>query len=107
MILKVQVGSHALAGPESDRDFRTLFVTLATDLFRLQFKYPVTSWKKGKSDEAPWEIAHRPDFGKFTVAGGPPWVEWGANLGAFFMNPNSALVPATNSKRRGNGLNRY
>lgn len=58
-ILKVQVGSHAhgLAGPESDRDFRSVFVIPTTDLFRLDFKYPATSWKKGEGDEASWEIA--------------------------------------------------
>ncbi|MDT7042802.1 DNA polymerase beta superfamily protein [Candidatus Nitronereus thalassa] len=58
-ILKVQVGSHAhgLAGPESDQDFRSVFVIPTTDLFRLDFKYPATSWKKGDGDEASWEIA--------------------------------------------------
>jgi uncharacterized protein len=58
-ILKVQVGSHAhgLAGPDSDQDFRSVFVIPTTDLFRLDFKYPATSWKKGEGDEASWEIA--------------------------------------------------
>jgi len=58
-ILKVQVGSHAhgLAGPDSDRDFRSVFVIPTTDLFRLDFKYPATSWKQGEGDEASWEIA--------------------------------------------------
>lgn len=57
-ILKVQVGSHAhgLARPDSDQDFRSVFVIPTTDLFRLDFKYPATSWKKGEGDEASWEI---------------------------------------------------
>ena len=58
-ILKVQVGSHAhgLTSPDSDHDFRSVFVVPTTDLFRLDFKYPATSWKKGEGDEASWEIA--------------------------------------------------
>lgn len=59
IILKVQVGSnaHGLAGPESDQDFRSVFVIPTTDLFRLNFKYPATSWKQSESDETSWEIA--------------------------------------------------
>ncbi len=58
-ILKVQVGSHAhgLVGPDSDQDFRSVFVIPTTDLFRINFKYPATSWKKGEGDEASWEVA--------------------------------------------------
>ncbi len=58
-ILKVQVGSyaHGLAGPDSDRDFRSVFVIPTTDLFRLNFKYPSASWKEGQGDETSWEIA--------------------------------------------------
>lgn len=58
-ILKVQVGSHAhgLAGPDSDQDFRSVFVMPTKDLFRLNFKYPATSWKQSEGDEASWEIA--------------------------------------------------
>lgn len=38
-ILKVLVGSHAhgLAGPDSDRDFRSIFVMPTVELFRLGF----------------------------------------------------------------------
>lgn len=58
-ILKVQVGSHAhgLAGPASDEDFRSVFVIPTIELFRLNFKYPATSWKEGQGDEASWEVA--------------------------------------------------
>ncbi|MCH7687381.1 MAG: nucleotidyltransferase domain-containing protein, partial [Planctomycetes bacterium] len=58
-ILKVLVGSHAhgLAGPESDKDFRSVFVIPTADIFRLGFKYPSSSWKQDEGDETAWEIA--------------------------------------------------
>ena len=57
-IVKVLVGSHAhgLADPDSDRDFRSVFVVPTVDLFRLGFKYPTTSWTKEHGDEAAWEL---------------------------------------------------
>ena len=36
-------------------------------------------------DDAKFGMAHRTDFEKFAVVGGPPWVEWGAKVGAVFM----------------------
>ena len=38
-ILKVVVGSHAhgLAGPESDKDFRSVFILPTAELFRVGF----------------------------------------------------------------------
>ena len=36
-------------------------------------------------DDAKFGAAHRHDFEKFAVVGGPLWVEWGAKLGALFM----------------------
>ena len=40
-ILKVVVGSHAhgLAGPDCDKDYRSVFVLLSAALFRVGFKY--------------------------------------------------------------------
>ncbi|RMH36382.1 MAG: hypothetical protein D6690_05920 [Nitrospirae bacterium] len=57
-IIKVLVGSHAhgLADPDSDRDYRSVFVVPTVELFRLGFKYPATSWTKEHGDEAAWEI---------------------------------------------------
>ena len=57
-ILKVLVGSHAhgLATEESDQDFRRVFVIPTEEIFRLDFKYPATSWTKEGGDEAAWEI---------------------------------------------------
>ena len=47
-ILKVLVGSqaHGLAGPESDKDFRSVFVMPTTDMFRVGFKYQGTRMMK-------------------------------------------------------------
>ena len=47
-ILKVVVGSHAhgLAGPESDKDFRSVFILPTAELFRVGFKYQGTRMMK-------------------------------------------------------------
>jgi predicted nucleotidyltransferase len=59
-ILKVLVGSHAhgLAGPESDKDYRSVFVMPTVELFRLGFKYQGTRMIKEEADETSWEIGH-------------------------------------------------
>ncbi|MBM4133819.1 MAG: hypothetical protein FJ245_08640 [Nitrospira sp.] len=57
-ILKVLVGSqaHGLAGPESDADYRGVFVTPTDWLFRLDFKYKGSRWIEGQEDETYWEV---------------------------------------------------
>jgi len=57
-ILKVLVGSqaHGLAAPDSDRDYRSVFVTPTEDMFLLGFKPPGTKWTKGQADETAWEV---------------------------------------------------
>ena len=57
-VLKVLVGSHAhgLAGPDSDRDFRRVYVMPTADMFRLRFKPPGTQWEKTGDDETAWEL---------------------------------------------------
>jgi len=45
-------------------------------------------------DDAKFGFAHRHDFEKFAVVGGPRWVEWGANLGALFMNTDLRTFPS-------------
>jgi predicted nucleotidyltransferase len=59
-ILKVLVGSHAhgLAGPDSDKDYRSVFVMPTAELFRLGFKYHGTRMMKEEADETSWEIGH-------------------------------------------------
>jgi len=42
MVCKILVASsstHGLAGPESDKDFQSVIVTPARDMFRPEFKY--------------------------------------------------------------------
>ncbi|RMH08183.1 MAG: hypothetical protein D6704_03525 [Nitrospirae bacterium] len=58
-ILKVLVGSHAhgLARPESDQDFRSVFILPTEAFFHLDFKYPTMSWRHNTGDETAWEIA--------------------------------------------------
>ncbi len=44
-------------------------------------------------DDAKFGVAHRHDFEKFAVVGGPRWVEWGAKLGALFMQTELRTFP--------------
>ena len=59
-ILKVLVGSqaHGLATPESDFDFRGVFITPTRELLSLGHKYQTTSWVEGKEDQTEWELGH-------------------------------------------------
>ncbi len=59
-ILRVLVGSHAhgLAGPESDKDFRSVFVMPTVEMFRLGFKYQGARMTKEEADETSWEVGH-------------------------------------------------
>ncbi len=59
-ILRVLVGSqaHGLASPESDKDFRSVFVVPTEEMFRLGFKYQGTRMVKEEADETSWEVGH-------------------------------------------------
>ncbi|MBI4003005.1 MAG: nucleotidyltransferase domain-containing protein [Nitrospira defluvii] len=93
-ILKVLVGSHAhgLAGPESDKDFRSVFVIPTVEMFRVGFKYQGTRMMKEEEDETSWEVGH---FLQLTLQGHPLVLEtlvapvvtmddWGAELRQLF-----------------------
>ncbi len=58
VILKVLVGSqaHGLAGPDSDADYRSVFVMPTAEMFRLGFKYQGSRWSKSEEDETSWEV---------------------------------------------------
>lgn len=57
-ILKVLIGSqaHGLAGPESDADYRSVYVIPTEQIFRIGFKAPGTRMAKGLEDETSWEV---------------------------------------------------
>lgn len=59
-MLRVLVGSqaHGLAGPESDADYRGVFVIPTAELFRVGFKYEGTRWITVDGDETSWEVGH-------------------------------------------------
>jgi predicted nucleotidyltransferase len=59
-ILKVIVGSqaHGLATPESDFDYRGVFVIPTEKILSLGSKTMQTSWIEGKDDDTSWEIGH-------------------------------------------------
>ena len=60
ILLKVIVGSqaHGLATPESDFDYRGVFIVPTVDFFRLGGVMKTTSWIEGKDDDTAWEIGH-------------------------------------------------
>lgn len=57
-ILKVVVGSqaHGLAGPNSDFDYRGVFVVPTTEILKIGGHTEQTSWIEGNEDDTSWEI---------------------------------------------------
>lgn len=59
-ILKVIVGSqaHGLATPESDFDYRGVFLEPTTEILKLGGHVTNTKWIEGKEDNTSWELSH-------------------------------------------------
>ena len=59
-ILKVIVGSqaHGLAGPDSDFDYRGVFVVPTSEILSLGRDIKHTSWIEAGVDDTSWEIGH-------------------------------------------------
>lgn len=59
-LLKTIVGSqaHGLATPNSDFDYRGVFVIPTSDLLKLGGNIKTTSWIEGNDDDTSWEIGH-------------------------------------------------
>lgn len=59
-ILKVIVGSqaHGLATPESDTDYRGVFLQPTSEILKLGGTVKQTSWIEGKDDDTSWELGH-------------------------------------------------
>lgn len=59
-ILKVIVGSqaHGLATPESDFDYRGVFVVPTREILSLGNTKMTTNWNEGTNDDTSWEIGH-------------------------------------------------
>lgn len=63
-ILRVLVGSraHGMERPDSDWDYRGVFVNPTTDFFKLGKKAKLTNWNEGATkqddDDTTWEIGH-------------------------------------------------
>ena len=91
IILKVVVGSwaHGLATPESDHDYRGVFVTPTSELLKINGSSKTTHWVEGKEDDTSWELGH---FLNLAVHCNPtiletflaPWTETGWKTCAIF-----------------------
>ncbi len=59
-ILKVLVGSraHGLARPDSDYDYRGVFVEPTERLLAIGPKAKTTNWQEGRVDDTSWELGH-------------------------------------------------
>jgi predicted nucleotidyltransferase len=59
-ILKTIVGSHAhgLATPESDYDYRGVFVLPTQEILKIGGDRQKTNWHEGEEDSTSWEIGH-------------------------------------------------
>jgi predicted nucleotidyltransferase len=59
-ILKTLVGSHAhgLATPESDYDYRGVYVIPTKEILSLNFTYKGSHWLEGEQDQTAYEIGH-------------------------------------------------
>ena len=60
LLFKCIVGSqsHGLATPESDFDYRGVFVVSTGEILKLGSSLKQTSWIEGKDDDTSWEIGH-------------------------------------------------
>lgn len=78
----------------TDHDYKTVLIPRLETMIHNQGKARVLfhmdedfhGWEmEAMWDDAKFGTAHRHDFEKFAIVGGPRWVEWGAKLGALFM----------------------
>jgi hypothetical protein len=106
IILKTLVGSraHGLENPESDYDYRGIFVVPTSELLKVNPHYKTTSWIEGKVDDTGHEIK---DFLNYATRSNPSILEtlvspiqevdkWGLELRDLFPYIwNSAYVYAS------------
>lgn len=81
-------------GTLTDHDYKTVLIPRLEAIIRehtkarvlFQMNEDFQGWEmEAMWDDAKFGVAHRHDFEKFAIVGGPRWVEWGAKLGALFM----------------------
>lgn len=82
-------------GKLTDSDYREILIPRLEAIIREHGKARVLfnmgdnfhGWEPAAAwDDARFGLAHRNDFEKFAIVGGPKWVEWGMKLGALFMS---------------------
>ena len=58
LILKTVVGSraHGLANPDSDYDYRGVFIAPTSELLKLNVRVKDTKWIEGNKDDTTYEI---------------------------------------------------
>jgi len=89
-------------GTLTDDDYKTILIPRLETIIRETGKARVLfhmdedfhGWELDAMwDDAKFGAAHRQDFEKFAVVGGPRWVEWGAKVGALFMKTELRTFP--------------
>lgn len=96
-ILKVIVGSqaHGLATPESDFDYRGVFIYKTRDILSLDPPKDQTNWIEGKEDDTSWEL------GKFLLMAtkcNPTVLETFKSPAVPFKNPLEEPITSVNGQ---------
>jgi hypothetical protein len=83
------------SGILSDEDYQTVWIPALEMIIRLHGKADALLYMdadfKGWELKAMWEdakfgLAHRKDFRRLAVVGGPAWVRWGVKLGELLLD---------------------
>ncbi|OIQ51769.1 hypothetical protein BerOc1_00227 [Pseudodesulfovibrio hydrargyri] len=87
----------------SDDDYRNVWIPALVTIIRehgkadalLYMDAGFKGWEpKALWDDARFGMAHRKEFRKLAVVGGPAWIRWGVKLGELLMDCEVKLYPA-------------
>lgn len=90
-------------GKLTDRDYKEVLIPRLETIIREHGKARLLldmgdefhGWEAAAAwDDARFGLAHRNDFEKMGVVGGPKWVEWGLKIGAVAMSGEIKNFPA-------------
>ena len=91
------------AGKLTDSDYREVLIPRLETIIRehgkarllLDMGEEFLGWEPAAAwDDARFGLAHRNDFEKMCVVGGPGWVDWSLKIGALFIGGELKNFPA-------------